>query len=311
MHSTNRSGKVRQQRRAFCDAIAGAVSGCISRFVVGPLDVIKIRFQIQIEPIHKTAVHSSHGKYRGVLQALRTIAKEEGLIGLWRGTVPGQLLTIPYTAVQFVTLQQCKTWSKRFGWTEHRTTLVSFISGGIAGAAATLSSYPFDLLRTTLAAQGEPKVYKGMMDAAWKIYAAHGLRGLYSGIHVTLVEIIPYSAIQFAAYDYFHNTLDDFKDLIGITKTKRTALENFICGLGAGIVGKFTTHPLDVIKKRYQVAGLKRSLRYGARVDVQTVKNIYVCFQAVVRREGIAGLWKGSIPNIIKVALLPQCTNNS
>ena len=35
---------------------------------------------------------------------------------------------------------------------------LSFISGAVAGAAATAASYPFDLLRTTLAAQGEPKV---------------------------------------------------------------------------------------------------------------------------------------------------------
>lgn len=28
----------------------------------------------------------------------------------------------------------------------------------MAGAAATIASYPFDILRTTLAAQGEPKV---------------------------------------------------------------------------------------------------------------------------------------------------------
>lgn len=38
------------------------------------------------------------------------------------------------------------------------TPVVSFTSGAIAGAAATVASYPFDLLRTTLAAQGEPKV---------------------------------------------------------------------------------------------------------------------------------------------------------
>lgn len=75
------------------------------------------------------------------------------------------------------------------------------------------------------------------MDAAWRIYLAHGLRGLYSGIHVTLIEIIPYSAIQFAAYDYFHNTIDHFKkSSLGLNTPKRTPLENFICGLAAGEV---------------------------------------------------------------------------
>jgi Mitochondrial carrier protein len=36
----------------------------------------------------------------------------------------------------------------------------SYLSGGFAGCAATIGSYPFDLLRTILASQGEPKVLK-------------------------------------------------------------------------------------------------------------------------------------------------------
>lgn len=78
--------------------------------------------------------------------------------GLWRGTIPGQLLAVPYTAVQFIALQQCKLFAKQLGFTDKHSTAVSFGSGAVAGVAATCASYPFDLLRTTLAAQGEPKV---------------------------------------------------------------------------------------------------------------------------------------------------------
>lgn len=35
---------------------------------------------------------------------------------------------------------------------------LSYVSGAVAGCAATVGSYPFDLLRTILASQGEPKV---------------------------------------------------------------------------------------------------------------------------------------------------------
>ena len=38
-------------------------------------------------------------------------------------------------------------------------------------------------------------------------------------------------------------------------------LAHFMCGLLAGLCSKMATHPLDVAKKRFQVAGLKRSLR--------------------------------------------------
>lgn len=63
--------------------LAGAVAGCISRFVVGPLDVLKIRFQVQLEPIatlpSARGPHAIRSKYTGIGQALVTIFKEEGV----------------------------------------------------------------------------------------------------------------------------------------------------------------------------------------------------------------------------------------
>jgi len=54
---------------------------------------------------------------------------------------------------------QVKDIARRNGVMDSRLApLVSFASGAMAGAAATAASYPFDLLRTTLAAQGEPRV---------------------------------------------------------------------------------------------------------------------------------------------------------
>ena len=42
-----------------------------------------------------------------------------------------------------------------------------------------------------------------------------------------------------------------------------TSVQAFVCGLAAGMLAKLGTHPLDVAKKRFQVAGLQRSARYG------------------------------------------------
>lgn len=73
-----------QRKRALHDAVAGAVSGCVARFVVGPLDVLKIRFQVQTEPVSRAAGKLATGggagpKYTGMGQALVTIVKEEGI----------------------------------------------------------------------------------------------------------------------------------------------------------------------------------------------------------------------------------------
>jgi hypothetical protein len=43
-----------------------------------------------------------------------------------------------------------------------------------------------------------------------------------------------------------------------------TVSEKFGCGLLAGSLAKSAIHPLDVVKKRFQVAGLRRSATYGA-----------------------------------------------
>ena len=40
-------------------------------------------------------------------------------------------------------------------------------------------------------------------------------------------------------------------------------MAHFAAGLVAGMCAKLASHPLDVVKKRYQVAGLQRSLRCG------------------------------------------------
>lgn len=48
----------------------------------------------------------------------------------------------------------------------HLSPYLSFVSGALAGCAATIGSYPFDLLRTILASQGEPKVELLLKDRA-------------------------------------------------------------------------------------------------------------------------------------------------
>ena len=47
------------------------------------------------------------------------------------------------------------------------------------------------------------QVYHSMMQAARGVVQQHGFRGLYRGLNITLLEIIPYAALQFGLYDTF------------------------------------------------------------------------------------------------------------
>ncbi|CAH9117809.1 unnamed protein product [Cuscuta epithymum] len=301
-----------QLRRAFVDATAGAISGAISRTVTSPLDVIKIRFQVQLEPTVQWALLQKHpypsSKYTGMLQAAKDIFREEGLRGFWRGNVPALLMVMPYTAIQFTVLHKLKTFASGSSNSEDHINLspyLSYISGAFAGCAATVGSYPFDLLRTILASQGEPKVYPSLRSAFVDILETRGIRGLYSGLSPTLVEIIPYAGLQFGTYDTFKRWTMAWNRRSSDTSNTDDSLSRFqlfLCGLAAGTCAKVVCHPLDVVKKRFQIEGLKRHPRYGAQVKLNAYRNMYDALSRILLQEGWAGLYKGIVPSVIKAA---------
>ncbi|XP_058077813.1 mitochondrial thiamine diphosphate carrier 2-like isoform X2 [Magnolia sinica] len=265
-----------QLKRAFIDATAGAISGGISRTVTSPLDVIKIRFQ-----------------------------------GFWRGNVPALLMVMPYTAIQFTVLHKLKTLaagSSKSADHIHLSPYLSYISGALAGCAATVGSYPFDLLRTILASQGEPKVYSTMRSAFVDIVKTRGFTGLYAGLSPTLVEIIPYAGLQFGTYDTFKRWTMEWNRLRSSQLSSIQAdyslssFQLFLCGLAAGTCAKAACHPLDVVKKRFQIEGLQRHPKYGARVERRAYKNMSDALRRILRTEGLAGLYKGILPSIVKAA---------
>ncbi|XP_047546299.1 mitochondrial uncoupling protein 3 isoform X2 [Lutra lutra] len=63
--------------------LAGCTTGAMAVSCAQPTDVVKVRFQASI---HLGA--GSNRKYSGTMDAYRTIAREEGLRGLWKGTFP-------------------------------------------------------------------------------------------------------------------------------------------------------------------------------------------------------------------------------
>ncbi|MCO5602383.1 hypothetical protein L7F22_056514 [Adiantum nelumboides] len=290
------------------DAIAGAVAGGVSRTITAPLDVIKIRFQVQLEPTSTRSWNrfSQPSKYTGILQATRDIINEEGIKGLWRGNVPALLMVMPYTAIQFVVLHKLKSFAAGSNRGEDHINLnpaISFISGALAGCAATMGSYPFDFLRTVLASQGEPKIYPDLRSAFIGTMQSRGVRGLYAGLAPTLIEIVPYAGIQFGSYDTFKQLAKGWnRKWVQGSAEELSRVQLFGCGLAAGITAKVCCHPLDVVKKRFQVGGLKRHPRYGAIVEEIAQRNVLDTAKKILEVEGIAGLYKGLYPSLVKAA---------
>lgn len=121
----------RKKLTEFDYMFAGSASGVITRLLCQPLDVLKIRFQLQVEPIEKNLAINS--KYRTILQATNLIIREEGVKALWKGHVPGQLLSISYGLAQFTTFEVLTKKSADIGITKKWDIIVHFMCGLISG----------------------------------------------------------------------------------------------------------------------------------------------------------------------------------
>lgn len=121
--------KQHEKLTQFDFAFAGGTSGCITRAVCQPLDVLKIRFQLQVEPISHKAV----SKYRSIFQAVYLISQEEGIKAFWKGHIPAQWLSVTYGIVQFWTFEVLSKKAHRLHLPAHTSPIVNFVCGTVAG----------------------------------------------------------------------------------------------------------------------------------------------------------------------------------
>ena len=75
--------------------LAGGVAGLISRFCIAPLDVVKIRLQLQVHSLSDPVSHHTVAGpvYKGTWSTMRAIVQQEGI------TVCGQVFEPQIAAV--------------------------------------------------------------------------------------------------------------------------------------------------------------------------------------------------------------------
>nr|XP_044601034.1 mitochondrial thiamine pyrophosphate carrier isoform X2 [Equus asinus] len=205
-------------------AVAGSVSGLVTRVLISPLDIIKIRFQLQIERLSRS---DPNAKYHGILQAGRQILQEEGPTAFWKGHVPAQLLSIGYGAVQFLSFELLTELVHRASVHDARDFSVHFVCGGLSACVATLAVHPVDVLRTRFAAQGEPRVYKTLRDAVVTMYRTEGPLVFYKGLNPTMLAIFPYAGFQFS----FYSSLKHAYEWVMPAEGRKDALATPISGI--------------------------------------------------------------------------------
>lgn len=87
----------------------GGFSGGMGPCVNNPLDVVKTRMQKQVITPGKPA------KYTGLIQACGLIAREEGVLALWKGITPRLMRIVPGQAITFMTYEFVSSNLIKFG----------------------------------------------------------------------------------------------------------------------------------------------------------------------------------------------------
>ncbi|CAO3572206.1 unnamed protein product [Mortierella alpina] len=267
--------------------IAGGAAGAVSRTIVSPLERMKILFQVQgPEPAN----------YQGVIPTLRKMWAEEGFVGFMRGNGTNVIRIVPYSAVQFASYEQFKKLLMDPAKNDLDTPR-RLAAGALAGLTSVAFTYPLDIVRTRLSIQsaqvGSSKEAQAALPGIWKtmvlIYTKeNGIIGLYRGLGPTLTGVAPYVALNFQAYEVLR------KHFTPPGETSPTVGMKLVCGALAGSFAQTVTYPLDVLRRRMQVTGMDAvSYKYSSTWD--GVKKI-------IKQEGVRGLYKGMVPNYLKVA---------
>ncbi|KAH8400978.1 hypothetical protein KR009_002282 [Drosophila setifemur] len=292
----------------FMQALGGGVAGAVTRFITQPLDVLKIRFQMQVEPVSE----HRESKYRGVIHAFKSLYAEEGMRGMMRGHNAGQLLSISYALTQFWSYEQFRSYAHTIQYLNERPFLLYFLCGGLAGSLGAVASQPFDVVRTQVVAadptsrRSEMRTLQGLRI----IFAKEGFTGLHRGLTFTLVQIFPLVGANFLIYKFLNALVLTAMQYQRERRREATHKSTghdingfflFVNGALAGVVAKMLVYPADLLKKRIQLKSFKHDRQsFGRNPDCPTVIG---CISTTYRQEGMGGFYKGMTPTLVKAGL--------
>ena len=274
------------------NSVAGAVAGAGARLATAPLDLVRIRRQLDRSVTYPRP---------SLMSSFSTIIRDEGGVSaLFRGSLAATYLWIGYSAVQFGVYGNIKAWFESHDDPlRPHPTLVAFLAGGSAGLCATISTYPFDLCRTTFAARGMSSASsiqssfadpsptfrppKSLHGFAVSLYRQKGIRAFYAGCGSAAIQIVPYMGLNFSIYD-------------ALTSGDRAVGISAYAGLISGSVSKIIVYPIDTVKKRLQAQAV-----FGPIGDIYF--GMADCFTKILKHEGLAGFYAGLLPSVLKTGI--------
>jgi solute carrier family 25 uncoupling protein 8/9 len=163
-----------------------------------------------------------------------------------------------------------------------------FVTSGIGVATANIITNPIDVVKVRLQLQNLNDVKQpfGMYKMGSHIVKTEGISSLYNGIGPSIVRGFVFGGARLGMYHPIKTMLyGDDKSFSG----------KLISGTLSGVFASAATNPIELIKTRLQSA--------------KTDNNAFKVIKDILEKDGVYGLWKGSVPGMVRSSVLTasQC----
>lgn len=203
------------------DLVAGSIAGGTAVICTYPLDLVRTKLAYQIKgAVNLSLIESkpSEQVYKGILDCVKTIYKQNGLKGLYRGMAPSLYGIFPYSGLKFYFYEKMKTHVPE----EHRKDITTKLAcGSVAGLLGQTITYPLDVVRRQMQVQAFSSSNlakgKGTFGSLVMIAKHQGWQQLFSGLSINYLKVVPSVAIGFTVYD-------SMKDWLNVPSREQTAV---------------------------------------------------------------------------------------
>lgn len=187
--------------------LSATEAGVAVSLMTNPIWVVKTRLQLQ----DKASIRVPNTRlYSGAIDCFKSIIREEGVRGLYSGLLPS-LLLVSHGAIQLAAYEKLKkiaiSLPKNSNHDDSERNRIYISEAGVCGAlskaAATLVTYPYQVMRSRLQQRMDIRdlKYSGFVSTVRLTLEREGMKGLYKGLAPNLVRVMPQSAVTFLVYE--------------------------------------------------------------------------------------------------------------
>ncbi|GAA6107612.1 mitochondrial uncoupling protein 2-like [Tachysurus ichikawai] len=173
--------------------LAGCTTGAMAVSFAQPTDVVKVRFQAQAR------LSDGAKRYNGTMDAYKTIARTEGIRGLWKGVIPNITRNAIVNCAELVTYDIIKELILKHNlMTDNLPCHLTAAFG--AGFCTTIVASPVDVVKTRFM-NSTTGQYSSAINCAFTMLTKEGPTAFYKGFMPSFLRLGSWNIVMFVSYE--------------------------------------------------------------------------------------------------------------